>query len=181
MKTLFRSVTVMLLLISAIDLRAQGPNLPSYKMIFQFRNGGGVLKDTVMSSRLKFSLWGKSSDYPDYVKWKNQPFAVLQSNINGVGLFTDSTHSFSTGQTIGYAFFKVGASGTFELDYIESNIGSFVNNSDNPNMEVVSTSQGLILKAKQHIGPNTELTASYQSLINMFPNDPSVERTIKYW
>jgi len=134
-----------------------------------------------MSSRLKFNLWSKSAAYPDYVKWKNQPFAVNPSSISGVGLFTDSTHSFSSGQTIGFAFFKVSASGNFELDYVESNIGSFVNNSDNPNMEIESTSQGLVLKAKQYIGPNTELTASYPSLINLFPNDPSVERTIKYW
>jgi len=180
MKKLFYISVIIFLLFNILEVRAQG-SLPSYKMLFQFRNSNGVLRDTIMASRLKFSLWSKSTDYPAYVKWKNQPFAVNPSSINGVGLFTDSTSSFSTGQTIGYAFFKVGASGSFELDYIESNIGSFVNNDDNPNTEIISTSKGLVLKAKQNIGPNTELTASYQSLINMFPNDPSVERTIKYW
>lgn len=177
----FLPLSFFLTFIFSVELKAQNAKLPDYPMKFQFRNSHGDLRDTSMFSRLKFTAWSKSSAYPAYVKWKNQPFAVNLSSINGVGLFTDSSSSFSTGQTIGYAFYKVGSSGRFDLDYLESNIGSFINNADEANMEAIKTDKGIVLKAKQNIASNTELTVSYQSIINLFPNDPSASQAIKYW
>jgi len=172
---------IVLFTLSAENVLAQGSPRPDYAMKFQFRNDNGSLRDTAMFSRFKFGVWSKSAEYPTYVKWKNQPFAVNRSPIHGVGLFTDLVSVFSQGQTIGYIFYKVGSSGSFDLDYMQTNLGSFVNNSAQPNTEIVSTPQGLLLKAKESISSNTEITASYQELLNLFPNDESAVRTIKYW
>ncbi|MBL0310145.1 MAG: hypothetical protein IPP77_10845 [Bacteroidetes bacterium] len=98
-----------------------------------------------------------------------------------MGLFSDSTHSFSTGDTIGYAFFKIGSTGSFDIDFMESNIGSFINDSQTPNMEVLLTPKGLLLRAKQSIASTTELMASYREIIDLFPNDKSIRRSIQYW
>jgi hypothetical protein len=149
-------------------------------MKFQIGNGSGGVKDTMLS-RFGYKLWSKSPGYPAYVKWENLPFAVLRSPLSGVGLFTDTTSSFTTGQVIGYSFFKINSSGKFNIDYLETNIGSFINNSGAPNMNVVQTSTGLQLVANQNIPPGTELTVSYQAIINMFPNDVSVKQEIQYW
>jgi hypothetical protein len=175
-----KTYTLFVFFFFSLGAFAQNSSLPNYKMLFQYRNGSGQLRDT-MVPRIKYKVWSRASTYPSYVKWKNQHFAVLRSSIDAVGLFTDSTSSFSTGQEIGYAFFKIGSSGHFDLDYLETNLGSFINDSDNPNIEVVKTSTGIVIKAKQNIVPNTELVANYQDLINLFPNDESVNRAIKYW
>jgi hypothetical protein len=169
-----------ILSLGQFTVKAQTTSLPKYKMLFQFVDSRGHVKDTAIS-RTKYVYWSKSSAYPAYVKWVNLPFAILKSNLSGIGLFTDSVTSYAAGQIIGYAFFKVGSYGSFDLDYHESAVGSFVNDASAPNMNVVLTPQGIILTANQNIGPNTELTASYDAVINMFPNDQSVKRSIQYW
>ena len=168
------------LIILYTGAKAQTTNRPNYPLKFRYTNTAGIQKDTILT-RLAYKFWCKSTAYPSYVKWKNQPFAVLRSPINGVGLFTDSASSFNTGDTIGIAFYKIAGTGKFDIDFFQSNLGSFVNDADTPNTQVVSTPQGLLLQATQSIGPVTELTVSYQSILNLFPNDPSVVRAIQYW
>jgi hypothetical protein len=176
----FFIVTFMLLSGICFYAKGQTVNTKIYRMSFQYRNQSGLLKDT-MISRMLYHSWSESSNYPTYVKWKKLPFAIVKSPINGVGLFTDSSTTFNAGDIIGYAFYKVAHAGSFETDYLESNIGSFVNDSSSPNIDIVLTSDGIIMKAKQKILPNTELTGSYQQLINLFPGDASAEKLIKYW
>lgn len=178
LKTLF-STTIVISLFS-IHAYGQTSSLPNYEMRFRFVDPSGVWRDTMLS-RMSYKYWSKSASYPSYVKWKNQPFAVLHSALDGEGLFTDSVSSFTSGQVIGFAFYKIGSSGRFDFDYLESNIGSFINDASNPNMDVVLTSQGILLKANQNISPGTELTASYEAIMNLFPNDQTVQRVIQYW
>jgi hypothetical protein len=149
-------------------------------MRYEFRNESSTLKDTVIS-RLKHSLWAKSPNYPAYVKWMNYPFSIGISNIHGIGLFTDSSSTFIVNDIIGYAFVKKRNTGNFNLDYLQTNLGSFVNDSENPNVDVELTNQGLVLKAKTTIAPNTEITASYRAIIELFNGDKNVENVLRYW
>jgi SET domain-containing protein len=66
-------------------------------------------------------------------------------------------------------------------DYYESNIGMFVNDSQTPNVEIISSPQGLMMRAISPIGPNTEIVSRYQDIIDLFPSDNSVKFMIKYW
>jgi hypothetical protein len=122
-----------------------------------------------------------SGHFPSYLKWLNSPFAIRHSPLNGYGLFTDSVSSFSSGQVVGYAFFKLNTTGHFDLDYREANIGLYINDSDNPNVTLTKVAGGIQMTANTNIGPNTEITSSYQNLINLFPGDQDVVRVIQYW
>jgi len=75
----------------------------------------------------------------------------------------------------------VASTGVFMDDYYESNIGMFVNDSQIPNVEIVSSAQGLMMRALTAIGPNTEIVSRYQDIIDLFPGDNSVAFLIKYW
>ncbi|MFH0866470.1 MAG: SET domain-containing protein [Bacteroidota bacterium] len=147
----------------------------NYTMKFRYQN-----KDTLLS-REKIHFWSKSGQFPAYIDWENAPFAIQPSAINGVGLFTDSSGSYTAGLDIGWAFIKVAGTGVFIDDYYESNIGMFVNDSQTPNAEIINTTQGLMMRAITTIGPNTEITASYQQILDLFPNDDTVKFLIKYW
>jgi hypothetical protein len=153
---------------------------PNYPMKFSYIDQSGNAHDTLMNP-IKFKMWNASGSYPAYVKWKSDPFAVLRSSIGGLGLFTDSVTTFSSGQTIGWLYYKTNSTGRFNLDYIQSNIGMFVNNSETPNMQIIQTSQGLSLQALQTIGPGTELTIRFRDLRSMFPNDPTVLMKMRHW
>ena len=166
-------VCVALIVFGILSIHAQTQPNPSW--LFSCQG-----KDTVMG-REQIHHWGKSGHFPDYLKWKNTPLAICPSLIHGVGLFCDSTSKFSAGQDVGMAFIKVSGTGLFIGDYLETNIGMFVNNSQNPNVEIVMAPQGLIMRALVDIGPNIEITASYQSLIDLFPDDGSAALFIKYW
>jgi len=168
------------LIVSLIALNLSAQVIPKYEMRFQYRDSIGLMKDTIMS-RAKYLLWSKSEAYPSFVKWKSLPFAVLRSSISGVGLFTDSSSSFSLGQQIGFAFVKRSTSGRFNFDYIETNFGSFINDSETPNMDVELTDNGVVFKSNQSIPPHTELTVSYRAIIDLFPDDETAEQSIKYW
>jgi len=147
----------------------------NYVMKFRYNN-----RDTLLNRNM-IHFWNLSGQFPSYLKWKNAPFAVRPSIISGVGLFTDSTSSFSTGQDIGWAFTKFSNTGSFMYDYIESNIGIYINDSQTPNVTITQTPQGLMMTASTYIAPNTEIVARYQDIINMFPNDESVKLLIQYW
>jgi len=147
----------------------------NYEMKFRYHN-----RDTLLS-RITIHFWSESGQFPAYLKWENAPFSIRPSNISGVGLFTDSTSSFTSGQNVGWAFTKFSNTGSFMYDYIESNIGMYINDSQTPNVSVISTPQGLMMKAATNIAPNTEIIARYQDIINMFPNDESVKLLIQYW
>lgn len=166
-----------LLLLSAASINAQLPTLGSrqqYKMIFLFNNGTGI-QDTIVS-KVSYSVWQKSGNYPAYMKWKNLPFAVKTTGAGETGLFTDSTSSFSNGQAVGYVFYKVQSSGGFSTAYKETNLKGFIRNSDTPNLSIVVTSQGLELRAIGSITANTELTVRYSDLAGLFPGDVSAEK-----
>lgn len=147
----------------------------NYAMKFSYQN-----KDTLLS-REQIHFWSKSGQFPAYIDWENAPFSIQLSSINGVGLFTDSASSYTAGQDIGWAFIKAVSTGVFMDDYYESNIGMFVNDSQTPNAEIISTPQGLMMRALADIAPNTEITASYQQILDLFPNDGTAKFLIKYW
>jgi hypothetical protein len=136
--------------------------------------------DTLLS-REQIHFWGQTGQFPTYLDWKNSAFAISPSTIDGVGLFTNSQSSFTTGQDVGWAFIKVASTGHFMDDYYESNIGMFVNDSQTPNVEIVSSPQGLMMRAVSNIGPNTEIVARYKDIIDLFPGDNTVKFLIKYW
>lgn len=152
---------------------AQQANNPQWSFRF---NGS----DTLLS-REQIHFWGQTPQFPAYLKWNNCPFAICPSQIDGVGLFTDSLSSFTVGQDVSWAFIKVAATGSFMEDYYESNPGMFINDSQQPNVEIISTPQGLLMRALTAIGPNTEIVARYQDIINLFPGDNTVKFLIKYW
>jgi hypothetical protein len=177
--TISSILLVLFLSLCSFELLAQS-TLPNYRMEFEFWDSQGALRDTMMS-RIKFKKWSESPSYPSYVKWKDLPFAVNHSSIDGVGLFCDSTHSFSANQVIGFAFIKKKATGHFSVDYLETNAGSFINNSDTPNAQVELSEQGVVIRAISAITPLSEITVSYQALIDLFQGDPEVVQAVKYW
>lgn len=134
--------------------------LPSYERNFQFTDSIGNPQELFIPSRIKFWQWSRKKSFSSYVKWKNYPFAVIKSSINGVGLFTDNNITFNNGDFIGYAFFKINSRGNFRADYKESAISTFVNDSLSPNMNVHLIEEGIILYANQLISPLQELTVS---------------------
>jgi len=167
----------MILLI--LPLKSEGQNLGYYPMKFSFRNSEGQIRDTMMS-RLLIGIWSKSNSFPNYLQWKDLPFSVRVSSIDGVGLFTDTLNAYNSGDTIGYAFFKRASTGKFSLDYFHSSLGTFINDSEDPNMDVMITSKGILIRANRFIASNTELTINYRAVIALFPNDPTVSKLI-YW
>jgi len=146
-------------------------------MKFRYRDKKGELKQVNMPW-VRYRFWVQSDDYPAYVKWVNQPFAILKLGKHNAALFTDSVSYFKAGSIISYAFYNRQNVGKFDMDYIKTNVCSFVNGSKNPNMEIVSSSKGLYFRAKENIAPNTELTVDYTSISNMFPNDHSVNKMV---
>ncbi|MDX2003300.1 MAG: SET domain-containing protein [Chitinophagales bacterium] len=166
--------------LSAIGI-AKGQNpIPKYELNFSYTDAGNVTRDTMLT-RFGYKLWSGGTNYPGYTDWLNYPFAVANSIIAGVGLFTDSSSSFTSGQSVGYAFYKTGSTGKFSFDYVETNLGSFINDSQTPNLDILVTSDGIVLRANQAIGPNTELTANYRALIALFPQDASLKALVRYW
>jgi hypothetical protein len=136
--------------------------------------------DTLLS-REQIHFLGQTNQFPADLKWKNSAFSIRPSIIDGVGLFSDSIHSFGVGEDVGWAFIKVASTDSFMDDYYESNIGMFVNNSQTPNVAIISSPQGLMMRALTAIGPNTEIIARYQDIIDIFPSDNTVKFLIKYW
>lgn len=154
--------------------------IPKYQLRFQYADSAGNVKDTLVS-RIKLAYWSKQSNFPSYLQWKAQAYAVLKSNIDGIGLFTDSSTTYNTGDVVAYAFVKRASAGRFDLDYIETNPASFINDHADPNLDIELTGHGIILKANRPIATLTELTISYAALIALFPGDITAERAIKYW
>jgi hypothetical protein len=169
-----KKLLLFLLLFTCFAGLVNSQTIINYEMKFRYQN-----KDTMLY-REKINFWSMSGQFPAYLDWKDSPFSIQPSPINGVGLFTDSTSNFSAAQDIGWAFIKVASTGSFIDDYYESNIGMFVNDSQTPNVTIVSTTQGLMMRALTNIGPNTEIIARYQDIIDLFPNDASVKFLIKY-
>lgn len=166
-------LSLFLILFFSVDIFAQQPDNPAW--VFYYQNN-----DTLLS-REQLHYWGQSGQFPTYLEWNNCPFAICPSPIDGVGLYTDSTSSFAAGQDVGWAFIKVAATGIFMDDYYETNIGMFVNDSQSPNVEIVTSPQGLMMRAITAIGPNTEIISRYQDIIDLFPGDNTVKFLIKYW
>jgi hypothetical protein len=149
---------------------------PKGKTPFIFEYQG---RDTLLS-RDRIHLWTKTGTFPNYLNWKNTPFSLQKSNIHGIGLFTDAQTGFSTGEDIGWAFVKVSSTGVFMNDYYESHIGMFINDSETSNVQIISTQEGLLMRAKTNIPPNTEIVVRYQDFFDLFPNDTSVKFLIQY-
>jgi hypothetical protein len=173
-------ILVLFILVVSGKVPALSQATPKYQLRFQYADSAGSIKDTLVS-RIKLAYWSKQSNFPPYLKWKGQAFAVLKSAIDGIGLFTDSTTTYNTGDFVAYAFVKRASAGRFDLDYIETNPASFINDHSEPNLDIELTGQGIILKANRPIAALTELTISYAALIALFPGDITAERTIKYW
>jgi len=129
-------------------------------------------------NRANIFLWNNDGTFPASLKWKNAPFYLKRDASGAIGLFTDSTNSFNSGQDIGFAFIKISSSGYFMDDYFESNIGLMINNSESPNVTIVSGSQGLMMQANTYIAPNTEITVKYQDILDLFPNDITAKMLI---
>lgn len=143
----------------------------NYEMKFRFNN-----RDTLLD-KAKIFMWNGIGTFPPSLEWKNSPFC-LQPSGEKIGLFTNSTHSFTSGQDVGLAYIKVSSSGFFMNDYYESNIGGMVNDSETPNVEIYATSQGLMMRALTSIPANSEIIARYRDIVNMFPNDVTVKLLI---
>jgi hypothetical protein len=154
---------------------------PTYPLKFQFKDSNSQLRDTLMN-RMRFKSWGMQETFPAYLQWKQQPFAIKKSAIHGLGLFADSSQTFQQGDTICILFTKRNTTGYFELDYMQSNPGSFINDSAQPNAEAVFSGQHIFMVASQYIPPQTEITVSYRQLLELLGNDNrSAARVIKYW
>ncbi|MBX7203685.1 MAG: hypothetical protein K1X77_11490 [Bacteroidia bacterium] len=151
-----------------------------YPLKFQFRDASNQLHDTLMT-RVRFKSWGSMESFPNYLQWKNQPFAVRKSTIHGLGLFADSVSSFNTGDVVVCAFVKRSSTGRFDLDYLQTNPASFINDAQNANLDIEITAHSIVLKAKETISPLTELTISYAALIALFADDTTVKHAVKYW
>jgi len=175
---MLRLLTILLFIIQSRYL-GYSQAIPKYPLKFEYVDSIAGVKDT-LASRIKIAYWSKQKNFPGYLKWKGQPFAILKSEIDGVGLFTDSVSTFNTGDVVAYAFVKRASAGRFDLDYIETNPASFINDQTDPNLDIELSGQGIILKANKPIAELTELTISYAALIALFPGDITVERTIKY-
>jgi len=141
----------------------------NYVMRFRYHHA-----DTLLTQQ-KLFIWGKTVTFPAYLDWKDAPFAIQHSTTGSIGLFTDSTHSFTTGQNIGYIYLKSASTGTFINDYHKSNIGYFVNNGNTKNVEILQDANGLMMRAIANIGPNHEVVASFNDIFNLFPNDNSLQ------
>jgi len=150
-------IIISLLLFFSLSILAQQPENPAW--IFYYQNS-----DTLLS-REQIHFWGQSGQFPAFLEWKDCNFSICPSPIDGVGLYTDSVSSFTAGQDVGWAFIKVASTGVFMDDYYESNIGMFVNDSQTPNVGIVPSSQGLMMRALTAIGPNTEIVSRYQDII----------------
>lgn len=152
-----------------------------YPLKFQFKDANNQLHDTLMN-RMRFKSWAAQESFPGYLQWKSQPFAVQKSTIHGLGLFADSLHTFFTGDTVCVLFTQRSTTGYFELDYLQTNPGSFINDSQQANTEAVISTQKIVLLAKQNISAGAEITLDYRQLLGLFGNDnQSAARVIKYW
>ncbi len=174
MKTIFACSFMILFLLNVNRASAQNSPLD---MQFRFRDHSGALHDTIVTW-LMYHFWVQSDNYPAYVKWKNQPFAILKVGKHNAALFTDSLTGYSSGDIVGLAFFKRGNTGRFDIDYVKTNVCSFVNHAEKPNMEIVSTAKGLFFRAKNKIGPNTELTVNYGEIKTIAGADPSANKML---
>lgn len=157
-------VVVMLLICSTIEAQST----KNYTMKFHYLN-----KDTILGNS-QIAYWANTGQFPDYLKWVNTPFALQKTTSDNIGLFTDSTTSFSAGQDVGIIFIKVQNTGAFINDYIESNIGAFISNAGSENVSVNITGNGLMMKAINLIEPNTQIIYSYQDILNLFAGDNTV-------
>lgn len=152
---------------------SQSAPLQDYPLQFTYRVGSGPSRDTALSFT-SLRLPSGSSSGPTYLKWKDQSYGLLATQ-NGLRLCTDSATSFSSGQDIGWAFFKIRSLGSFEMDYAKSSLWQFVEDSDSPNMQVVLTSQGVQLKSLSTISPGSKLTVRYDDVKGLFPGDATVK------
>lgn len=159
---------------------AQVPDPVPCPLKFLFRDTSGQLHKRTLS-RAQYRRWSRSAAYPAYVQWSDRPFALLRSPVHGVGLFTDQSTTCTAGEVIGYAFVKTAHTGIFNRDYRETNIGSFVNDSEDPNLDVLLVPRGIIMRANRSIAPCTELRAAYRAIMALFPNDPTVTKQLRYW
>lgn len=159
--------TLFLFIIVCVSLLAKA-QVTNFDMKFRYHH-----RDTVLNQQ-KIYLWNNAGTFPAYIGWKNTPFAMQHSTIGGIGLFTDSTHSFSIGQDVGYVYIKAASTGSFMNDYYESNIGVFTNDAENKNVEIVLMSDGLMMRALTNISPNTEIIASSSDILTLFPNDKNL-------
>lgn len=99
---------------------------------------------------------------------------IRKSSIAQLGLFTASGTSYSAGDTIAQVFIKVGSTGLFATDYIETQYGGFVNHGAVPNAQVVFSTQGLAIVALKRIPSSTEISCSYSQLLSLFPGDKTI-------
>jgi hypothetical protein len=141
----------------------------NYVMRFKYHNA-----DTMLTQQ-KLFIWGKTINFPAYLDWKDAPFAIQHTTTGAIGLFTDSTHNFTSGQNLGYIYLKSGSTGTFINDYHKSNIGYFVNNGTAKNVEIVQDANGLMMKAITNISTNHEIVVSFNDIFNLFPADKTLQ------
>jgi hypothetical protein len=141
----------------------------NYVMRFRYHHA-----DTLLTQQ-KLFIWGKSLNFPTYLDWKDAPFAIQHSASGGIGLFTDSTHSYASGENLGYIYLKSGNTGAFINDYHKSNIGYFVNNRTAKNVEIVQDANGLMMRTTASIGTNQEVVASFNDIFTLFPTDKTLQ------
>ncbi|MCW3104304.1 MAG: hypothetical protein JWO09_2744 [Bacteroidetes bacterium] len=162
-------IILFLLAFPCAEIAAQAP-LPKYPLVFEGPQQAG---DTSLT-HLQLKSWAAGNHFPAILKWKNTPYE-LKENAHVLALCTDSLSHYNNNDIIGYAYFKISSSGSFRFDYKLSNIGRYVNDGASPNVDLVLTSQGVLMKANGYIAPGTALTVDYDDLVNMFPGDPTVE------
>lgn len=145
--------------------------LPKYPLVFV---NPEQASDTSLT-HLQLKSWSAGNHFPAALKWKNTPYDLKPDAQHVLELCTDSLSHYNNNDIIGYAYFKISSSGTFRFDYKLSNIGRYINDGASPNIDLVLTPQGILMKANGYIAPGTPLTVDYDDLVNMFPGDATVE------
>ena len=134
-----------------------------YALKFRYVKSG-ELRDTMLV-KLRLTLQQGGNEANLYMKWKTYPLAVARTEGRSLGLYSDSTASFTTGQEIGTLYFKRGSS------FLETNLKLFVKDGDTPNIELGTNANGdIVMKARQGIGANEAITISRSELQLLITN-----------
>lgn len=171
------ALTLILCLSILSIAQAQTASLPNYPLHFTYRTDSGANRDTVLSWA-SLTIGGGSTGSLSYLKWIDAPYGLKSTSL-GLKLCVDSFTSFSSGQSVGWAFFKIRSLGKFDMDYIKSNLWQFIDDSQSPNLQPVLTSDGVQLNAIGNIAPNSVLTVSYSAFRALFPGDQTVHLRIR--
>jgi len=120
------------------------------------------------------------------------PYKVNKSKISGKGIF--ATRDIEKDENLGIAFIKVSNTGIPDKDFKRTELGTFVNHSDKPNLKVEKTNKEYLYIALKNIKNGEELTVDYKKfdfegergflengLISLDKFDEKFLKTIKDW